>query len=67
MSDWTIHCAVCGCVSSTVRRDHDNVARCDVCYSERYKQGKPVSVLRADSFGNYDPSDALLDHLDDAR
>jgi hypothetical protein len=50
-----------------VRRDHDNVARCDVCYGETYKQGKPVSVLRADAFGNYDPSDALLDHLDNAR
>jgi hypothetical protein len=26
-----IHCEICGCVSSTVRRDEDNVARCDVC------------------------------------
>ena len=32
-----IHCARCGAVSSTVRRDHDNVARCDVCYSTEYK------------------------------
>lgn len=35
---WPINCARCGCVSSTVRRDHDNVARCNTCYSEEYKQ-----------------------------
>jgi hypothetical protein len=33
-----IHCERCGCVSSTVRRDHDNVARCDACYREEFKR-----------------------------
>jgi hypothetical protein len=31
-----IHCARCGCVSSSVRRDHDNVARCATCYREEF-------------------------------
>jgi len=31
-----IHCARCGCVSSTVRRDHDSVARCDVCDRDEF-------------------------------
>jgi hypothetical protein len=33
---WPIHCQRCGCVSSTVRRDHDNVARCATCYRDEY-------------------------------
>ncbi|HTU61306.1 MAG TPA: hypothetical protein VMF89_22780 [Polyangiales bacterium] len=32
-----IHCARCGAVSSSVRRDHDNVARCDVCYRGEFE------------------------------
>jgi hypothetical protein len=31
-----IHCARCGAVSSTVRRDHDSVPRCDACYRDEF-------------------------------
>jgi hypothetical protein len=32
INGYVIHCERCGCVSSTVRRDRDAVARCAACY-----------------------------------
>lgn len=38
-----IHCARCGCVSSSVRRDHDNLWRCDACYAVEYAPESKVA------------------------
>lgn len=35
---FVINCERCGCVSSLVRRDHDNIARCNDCYTNEFKQ-----------------------------